>query len=113
MRRCHKCGHEWTAEAKTPGVKETCEQCVAYLHCCRNCRFFDPAKHNQCHIGTTDWVADKEGANFCDEFEFKDSNVVVREDAPADKARIALDSLFGKTKKPIPEVDAFKKLFGD
>ncbi len=113
MKRCHKCGHEWKAEVRNPGVKETCEKCVAYLHCCLNCRYYDPTKHNQCHIGTTEWVADKEGANFCDEFEFKDAETIVKEDTAATNARQTLDSLFGKQEKATPEVDAFKKLFGD
>ncbi|GMU91923.1 MAG: hypothetical protein AMXMBFR4_09810 [Candidatus Hydrogenedentota bacterium] len=115
MRTCHRCGAEWVADVKTPGVKEYCEQCSAYLHCCLNCRHYNPAYHNQCAIPTTDWVADKEGANFCDEFEFK---VVGAPEPHADRAASARDafgSLFGESTLPKPEegADAFKRLFGE
>jgi len=115
MKQCHKCGREWTAEKKQPAVKDFCEGCTAYLHCCLNCRHYDPAKHNQCAIGTTEWVGDKAGANFCDEFEFQDAGAIRAESAATDKAREALQGLFG-TKEPLPDgerLDSFKKLFGE
>lgn len=95
MKRCHACGAPWVSEKKQPGVKEFCEQCDAYLHCCLNCRFYDPSKHNACAIPNTDWVGDKTAACFCDEFEFADRDAPVRPDAKRDEARSALDRLFG------------------
>jgi hypothetical protein len=50
MRHCHKCGTEWVSDKRVPGVKETCPNCTAYLHCCFNCRFHDRSAHNQCLI---------------------------------------------------------------
>ncbi len=95
MRTCHACGTPWVSEKKSPGVKEYCEKCSAYLHCCLNCRFYNPAVHNQCDIPTTEWVSDKSGANFCDEFEFRDTNAVLQTEDVRLKARQNFEQLFG------------------
>lgn len=44
MKRCWQCGTPWT-ERHTPGARDECERCLASLHVCRNCRFFDE-EHN-------------------------------------------------------------------
>lgn len=115
MKRCHKCGAEWVSDKRQPGVKEVCARCNAYLHCCKNCRHRDPAKHNECRIPNTEWVGDRAGCNFCDEFEFKDSDVEAGRDAGnLAKARSALDELFGgDITKQAEGRDAFDKLFRD
>jgi len=113
MKRCHKCGAPWMSEKKQPAVKEYCENCTAYLHCCKNCRFHAPSRHNQCQIGTTEWVGDREGANFCDEFEFADADTQGKDTAKSAKAKDALDSLFGGEEQAKPKLDDFKKLFGE
>lgn len=113
MKRCHKCGTPWVSEKRQPGVKEYCDKCSAYLHCCLNCRFHDRSVHNQCRIGTTDWVADREGANFCDEFEFKDAEAEKKDAGKKEKAKDAIDELFGDSDEPGSGLDDFKKLFED
>ena len=95
MKKCHACGHPWVSEKKSPGVKEYCERCYAYLHCCRNCRFYNPAFHNECAIPNTEWVSDKTGANFCDEFEFRDSDDEVRNKDTRNDALKNFEKLFG------------------
>lgn len=95
MKKCHACGHPWTSEKRQPGVKEYCEKCSAYLHCCLNCRFYNPSVHNACDIPTTEWVGDKNGANFCDEFEFKDSATPKPNKDSGSKAREDFEKLFG------------------
>lgn len=114
MRMCHNCGTEWLSDKKVPGVKEFCDKCSAYLHCCLNCRHYNPAFHNQCAIPTTDWVGDKAGANFCDEFEFKDTGAPSRDAGEAEAARKTLEGLFGETstRSDSEKLDQFKKLFG-
>ena len=112
MKRCHRCGTEWISEKKQPAVKEYCPKCSAYLHACLNCRFHDPKVHNQCHIPTTDWVGDRAGANFCDEFEFRDTEETVLRQGEKKQARQALDQLLGgaaapESKKPSSLVDLF------
>ena len=117
MNRCHRCGQEWATEkrVKVPGVKETCLGCGAYLHCCLNCAFRDPSKHNQCAVPNTERIVDKEGANFCDDFRFTDGEAEGGGDAGENRARQALDNLFGGDDKPSSGggADAFNKLFGD
>ena len=115
MRTCHRCGQPWDSEKKTPGVKEFCEHCSSYLHSCLNCRFYEPKLHNQCAIPTTEWVGDKAGANFCDEFEFRDTQADRKDQDAGASARHALDSLFGDSggaSKP-GALDAFKNLFDE
>ncbi len=95
---CHNCG----AQTKlAPGVKvyrqDTCHQCNADLHCCLNCRLFDPAKNNQCSEPQAEWVSDKDRANFCDYFEPRTSIDLVRRSSPGpDDIRNKFDSLFKK-----------------
>lgn len=115
MKRCHNCGSEWVSDKKRPSVKEFCEKCTAYLHCCLNCRFYDPHAHNKCFIPTTDWVADRAGCNFCDEFDFADREEDAARPGEKKRAQEALKGLFGdETDEEHPEGrDAFDKLFGD
>ncbi len=94
---CHRCGTPWKSGDRTrPGFKEACESCNAYLHSCKNCRFHQIGAHNECLIGTTEWVGDKVKANFCDEFECA-KPAEIQGSSPKNSARDALDSLFGGT----------------
>jgi hypothetical protein len=95
MKRCHKCGKEWVSEKRQPSFKDYCASCSAYLHCCINCRFRNPGKHNQCEIPTTEWVGDRAGANFCEDFEFADTEAQTGQVKTKEKARDAFDALFG------------------
>lgn len=114
MMKCHKCGQEWTTDkrVKLPGVKETCLGCGSYLHCCLNCKFHDAAKHNECTVPNADWVVDKEGANFCDHFQFADAEADAFGAAKESQARSALDALFGDTDEPsdASRLDKFRDL---
>lgn len=69
-RRCYNCGREWDGPAR-PSVRDSCPGCHAYVHCCRNCRHYDPAMGNRCRSRTTEYIADREKANHCDEFDFR------------------------------------------
>ncbi len=97
--RCHRCGTPWNAaDRPRPGFKEVCESCNAYLHSCKNCRFHQPGAHNDCLIGSTEWVGDKVKANFCDEFECAKSPEICGNPAKM-SPHDTLDSLFGGTLK--------------
>ena len=117
MKQCHQCGAPWDGGGKKqPGVKDICDNCSAYLHCCLNCRYYDPSAHNECYIPTTEWVGDKAACNFCDEFEFADAAAETTDDQAGDQARNALDSLFGDSQesgKDADKLDNFKKLLGE
>lgn len=95
MKSCYRCGKEWTSlTKKQPGVKETCPQCNAYLHCCRNCKWYLPGKPNDCYIPNTDKVANKEGANFCDFFEFKEGGNNADWEKKREEAKKNFEDLF-------------------
>lgn len=67
MAHCWNCGEEY----ETPDLitrESECPHCAAYLRCCRNCEFYDPAAHNACREPQAELVADKEIANACDYF---------------------------------------------
>ena len=64
---CFSCGtvHSFVDRLS---LKEECEKCLGDLHCCRNCRFYDPGSYNECKESSSDVVRDKERANHCDYF---------------------------------------------
>ena len=66
---CWKCRQkiEYPSGSRVGG-RDTCTRCGSGLHACRNCQFYDPAKHNQCAEPRAEWVRDKEAANYCDYF---------------------------------------------
>lgn len=92
MYACFNCQHPWESSLRQPAVKEICDACGAYLHCCKNCRFHKRGHPNECYIPDTEKVADKARANFCDEFEFKTTGG----DSPSpSESQEALDELWG------------------
>ena len=114
MKRCHKCGKEWGGGKKRPGPKEFCDGCSAYLRCCLNCRFYDESAHNKCYIPTTEWVSDKTGGNFCDEFEFADDETDGKRGQKKPAARDTFNRIFGDSQDEAAAGPAdFEKLFGD
>jgi len=80
---------------KQPGVKEVCQKCNAYLHCCLNCRWYTPGKPNDCMIPNTEKIANREGPNFCDDFEMKESIVDFSWEEQKIKAKKEFEKLFG------------------
>jgi len=90
---CHKCNTPWENDKRSPGFKETCSGCGAYLHCCKNCRFHVPTAHNQCYIPDTEYVVNRAGLNFCEEFGIRDA---AGESTRQKHARDAFAGLFGE-----------------
>jgi hypothetical protein len=92
MSACHRCGAEIRLERV--GVRDVCDRCRAYLHCCRNCEFYEPGLHNDCREPNTEIVADREAGNFCDAFRLLAAprTSVAR----PGKARAELEKLFRK-----------------
>lgn len=112
MYECFHCKTPWESSLRQPAVKETCDQCGAYLHCCRNCRFHHKGYPNECYIPDTEKVADKKRANFCDEFEFRPAN---REKSPRGGTPDRLGKLWGDDADGAPSnpsEDAVKDWFG-
>lgn len=71
MRSCFRCGAAIDPD-RAIVREDDCPECGQDLHCCRNCRFHDPTRNNQCSEPQADWVADKDRANFCEFFVFAD-----------------------------------------
>ncbi len=91
--KCYHCGLEIQIEGKV-GRQDTCEKCGSYLHCCLNCRFYDPVAYHECREPQAEWVKDKESGNFCDYFQpVLDGEA---KSSSSEQARKKLEQLFGK-----------------
>lgn len=103
--RCYNCGEELVFEVKI-GRRDMCPNCYAYLHCCYNCKFWNPGVHNQCTENQGEFIRDRSEGNFCLYFTFKSVNEDDTESEAA-QAKKNLDALFGggttKTAPKTPE----------
>lgn len=91
---CYSCQFEIALDNK-PRRNDTCPKCAAYLHCCRNCRFYDVNAHHQCREPQAEFVQNKEMGNMCDYFEATQTKTAPGFDRAAE-ARKKLESLFKK-----------------
>lgn len=67
--RCFACDTEVPlAASERIGFRDTCEQCDADLHACRNCAHHDPSAYNECRESSAERVRDRDRANRCDYF---------------------------------------------
>ena len=87
---CWACGQELTADRYQR--EGECPQCRKQTHVCRNCRFYEPGRPNDCQEPVAEYVRDKDRANFCDYFE--PSMLAYTPGADADPLRSAADDLF-------------------
>jgi len=93
---CWTCANELYFEVKVGivvGRHDDCPHCGADLKCCKNCKSYDPAVHGSCTEPTAEFIRDRERANFCAHFEFRDRDAPERRD-PGDAARARLEALF-------------------
>jgi hypothetical protein len=90
--RCHRCAGE--VSSARVGVRDLCDRCQAYLHCCRNCELYQPGAHNDCHEPGAEPIADKEQGNFCDFFRL--ATAAAKPAAVRDRARAELERLFSR-----------------
>jgi hypothetical protein len=96
---CHNCGREIKVVGKVLRTDE-CPHCDADVHCCKNCRYFDPGKNNQCSEPQAEYVRDKNRANFCEYFEPNNRVPLTSrggsQSSHRDDVRKAFDNLFKK-----------------
>lgn len=93
---CWKCGTRLSADAPLPlSRRSKCRHCNADLHTCRQCRFYDTSKNNQCREPMAERVVDKERANFCDYFEPNPAAFTENETTETEASREKLNELFG------------------
>lgn len=74
--------------------RDECKRCSADLHCCRNCRFFDPSRNNECAEPQADRVVDKAQSNFCEYFEPRTKIDLTGRKAGNQGSRQQFDDLF-------------------
>lgn len=87
---CWHCGAALSADLYRR--EDRCPDCGRATHSCRNCRFYQPGKPNDCQEPVAERVNRKEDPNFCDYFEPNP-----RQPAQADSAeamRQAAEDLF-------------------
>ena len=86
----------WSCGAKLRGGdyqrEGECPRCRKQTHVCRNCRFYEPGRPNDCQEPVAELVTDKQRANFCDYFE--PSSESYRPGADPEAFRAAADKLF-------------------
>ena len=91
---CFGCGAENRVDGRV-GRGDVCTGCGRPLHCCRNCEFYDPNRHNKCKEPQAEWVADREAANFCEYFNPSAAGGTSAGGDKSAEARRKLDDLFG------------------
>lgn len=67
MYYCFFCGNEVDVSDRIKHT-ETCFNCKSDLHCCMNCRHYDPGRKYQCRETINNPIYDKVSGNFCDMF---------------------------------------------
>lgn len=94
---CFHCGTEIQVSAVQPiGFHEACPRCNTDLHACRSCKFYDPGAYNQCREPQAERVVEKDRANSCDYFVFREGKGAIKGAPAKDGALNKLDSLFKK-----------------
>jgi hypothetical protein len=92
--RCWHCGR---GLGRTDYGRETaCLGCGKSTHVCRNCRFYAPARPNECQEPLVERVMDKTRANFCDFFMPAREPLQGPRPGPSDELRKAAEALFRK-----------------
>ncbi len=94
-RRCYRCGTDIDALERV-GRRDTCLSCGAELHCCRNCEFYDPGRHNDCREPQAERQVDKERGNFCEYFSVRSAGAADVGARTSGDARAKLEGLFRK-----------------
>lgn len=90
---CFQCGREIDIVGR-PHRQETCPECLSYLHCCRNCRFYDIMAPKQCREPMSIPVKEKEGGNACHYFQASETKPGLKDKQNRNSSRQKLDDLF-------------------
>ena len=70
MKTCFKCGT--TIELQKVSRRDECPRCGVDLRVCLNCAFHAESKANACIEPQAEPVKEKDRANYCDFFRFKE-----------------------------------------
>jgi hypothetical protein len=102
--RCWACGDSLAAVPLPFGRRAECPNCEVFIHCCRQCDFYDAGVSKSCRETSAEEVFDKEQANFCDFFRPR-AGLAASGDPQAAAARAKLADVFGESLhggKPAP-----------
>ena len=94
---CFRCGHDLEALTLPLGRRDECPNCVAELHVCRMCRYYDSGVPKSCTEDDALEVTEKERANVCDYFKPSADAYTPGFNEATDKANAELAALFGET----------------
>ncbi len=72
MRRCHKC--QAVVDLESVFFRDECGKCGSDLHVCLNCEFYDEGKSNRCREPQAEYVRERDRANYCSFFRFKEES---------------------------------------
>lgn len=73
MASCYHCG-TLILTLSLIGRTSECEKCHADLRVCKNCAWYAPGQHWDCHENIPEAVTDKQRGNFCDYFRLNDNS---------------------------------------
>jgi len=108
--KCWNCGKDLEPFPfnKLP-FRAECPYCLSSLHCCKNCIYYKIGMPNDCQVPGTEFVADREKQNLCEDFKVlgkgQESKV-----SPEDVAKRLFGTTDENTKKIDPK-DKFNSLF--
>ena len=88
---CFKCGHEIDFNRIKMQRTDLCPHCSSDLHVCKNCEYWDEGSHNQCREHVTEFITDRERANYCTHFNFRNGAAEVDD---VSDAKAKLENLF-------------------
>jgi hypothetical protein len=83
MKKCHKCGA--VVEVEKVSRRDECPSCGSDLRVCLNCSLYDPNRANECFEPQVEKVKEKERANYCDFFTFREEGSVTSAKTQAEK----------------------------
>jgi hypothetical protein len=72
MNVCPKC--KAPIKEEKISFKDECPACRTDLHACLYCRFYDEGKANRCREPQADYVKERDRANFCEYFLFRNTD---------------------------------------
>jgi predicted RNA-binding Zn-ribbon protein involved in translation (DUF1610 family) len=97
MHACHFCGTD-VPNPRDVYRTTTCPKCGRDLKICLNCRFYSLGAHWDCAESVDEPVNDKDRANFCTFFSFRNAAPGARPGSSPEEGRKAkrkIDQLFG------------------
>lgn len=106
--QCWRCGAALNDVPLPFARMAQCLKCHADLHVCRMCKFYDPGRGQACREPIAEEVKDKARANFCELLQPR-MNAYQPPNDQAQKSREELERLFGGAAGEPSELSAAEK----